>query len=260
MNIDLKNKKFITIIILIIILGIILYTYFRIIYMYRNNNIFVKEALNLAEEIKNPIFKIEKILIYSDVNIEDLSIEQNLSNINISQFTDFAIYINNKLRTDELSEENTINKIYIDNIKVTKTPFGNQKIFYKSINDLCKYKQIEQDVNKIDYIVAHTNNEKENIVQANTFYTDCSEPAIMSYVNENIMKNKDISDTKEKLSLDGSILKFLNLDLKDLAYEITFTVNIENNLGEKFYCNMKMNVNLNSNEGRNLYRIYNAII
>ena len=260
MKIDLKNKKLITIFILIIILGIILYAYFRIIYMYRNNNIFVKDALNLAREINNPIFKIEKILIYSDVNIEDLSVEQNLSNINVSQFTDFAIYINNKLRTDELSEENTVNNIYIDNIKVTKTPLGIQKVFYKSLNDLCKYQKIEQDVNKIDYIVAHTNIEKKNIIEANSFYTDCSEPAIMSYVNENIMKNKDISETKEKLSLDGSILKLLNIDLNDLAYEISFTINIENNLGEKFYCNMKMNINLNSNEGRNLYRIYNAII
>jgi len=36
-----------------------------------------------------------------------------------------------------------------------------QKIFYKDINNLCKYEKINEDVNRIDYSVIHTNEDKE---------------------------------------------------------------------------------------------------
>ncbi len=244
-----NNKKLIFLIITIIILIILALIFYRIISLHRNNNIFAQNAEKIQNDIDNPTFKIEKILIYSDANIEDLSKNQNLANINISQFTDFAIYINNKVSNSELTEENTVNKLYIDNIAVTGTNIGNQKVSYKDINDICKYRKIVNGTNKIDYTILHSNEEKKSNNKANSFYTDCSEPIIVSYVNENIVENKDLSTSNEMLSLDGSILSYLGIDLNDLNYKISFTINIENNLGDLYSCDCSLDINLMSSEG-----------
>lgn len=246
----IKNKTRIIIlaltIIILIVLAIIMY---RIMYMHRNNNIFAQNAEKIQNDIDNPVFKIDKILIYSDANVEDLSENQNLANINISQFTDFAIYINNTQSITELTEANTVNSLYINNIAVTGTDFGTQKVFYKNINDICKYRKIISGTNRIDFNVLHSNEEKEENQEANSFYTDCSEPIILSYVNENIVANRDLSTSNEILSLDGSILSYLGIDLDDLNYRISFTINIENNLGDLYKCDCSLDINLDSSEG-----------
>lgn len=243
-----KNKIIMSVLIIIVLI-LLIFAFYKILYMHRNNNIFAQNAEKIQNDLDNPIFKIERILMYSDANVEDLSENQNLSNINISQFTDFAIYINNIETITELTEENTVNNLYIDNITVTGTDFGSQKVFYKDINDICKYRKIDTGTNRIDFKVLHNNEEKESNEDENVFYTDCSEPIVLSYVNENIVKNEDLSTSNEKMSLDGSILRNLGIDLEDLNYKISFTINIENNLGEIYKCNCSLNVNLDSSDG-----------
>ena len=249
LKIDIKDKKLLSIIIVLIVMLILIIVYFRIVNLYRSNNIFAKKSENYSKSLNNPVFKIEKIVIYSDAYIEDISENKNLADVNISQFTDFAIYIDNHLKGEQLTEENTINNIYIDNISITNLQNGEQKIFYKNIKDVCKYRKIEKGVNKLEYKVAHTNSEKENQITDNTFYTDCSEPLVFAYVNENIVKDKDVSNAQKKLSLDGSMLEYLGIEIESINYEISFTINIENNLGEKFYTNCSLKVNLDSPEG-----------
>ena len=139
MNIDLSNKKVLSLIIICIVIAILVFSYYKIICLYRSNHLFASNASKYAEELEKPVFKLEKVLVYSDANIKDLSEDKNLSNINISQYTDFAIYINNKTRNKRLTEENTVNNIYIDNISITPTAIGKQKINYKDIKKICKY-------------------------------------------------------------------------------------------------------------------------
>ena len=244
-----NKKKVIVLAVIILILLILIFTFFRIINMYRNNNIFAQNAEKIQNDIDNPIFKIEKILIYSGANVEDLSESQNLSDVNISQFTDFAIYISNTNSITELTEENTVNSLYIDNITVSETDFGTQKVYYKDIDDICKYRKIETGANTINFIVLHTNEEKELNEESNVFYTDCTEPIVLSYVNENIVEDEDLSSNTDKMTLDGSILSYLDIDLEDLNYKISFTINIENNLGEMYKCNCSFNIDLDSDEG-----------
>lgn len=240
----MSKKKILCIVCIVLI--ILVYCYYKIILIHRNNNLFAKNSIKYAEENENPIFKLEKILVYSDANIEDLSSNSDLSNINISQFTDFAIYIDNKSKYNNLTAENTINNVYIDNISLTPTSIGEQKVYFKNIKNFCKYEKIVDGVNKIEYKTIHKNNEKTD---ENVFFTDASEPLILSYVNENIIKDIDVSTSNEKLTLDGSMLKYLNVNLNDLKYKISFKINIENNLGEKFACDCSLNINLESSEG-----------
>jgi hypothetical protein len=249
LKIDLDNKKVFTVIIVLIAIAIISYAYYKIFFMYRENNIFARESEKYAEEVNNPIFRINKVLVYSDANVEDLSENQDLSNINISQFTDFAIYIDNFVKSDELSAENTINKIYISDIGITDLKLGEQKVNYKSLNDLCKYTKINEGVSQIDYKVLHTNEEKALVAEENVFFTDCSEPLVMSYENENVVQKANLISSGTKLSLDGSILKLLQVSLDDLNYTISFTVNIENNLGDEYACDVSLDIDLNSDSG-----------
>ena len=257
-KINLNNKKLLTLLIVIIVLIILLQSYIKIINKYRNDRIFALESEKYAKEVANPIFKIDKIMIYSDANVEDLSESENLSNINVSQFTDFAIYIDNTVKDTELSEENTINRIYINNIGITvgTEENGIKKFSTKQVDNLGKYIPITESSKEINYNVIHKNSDKELIDNTKSFYTDCSEPLILSYVNENVVENADVSNSGEKLSLDGSILKYLKIDLDKLNYKITFTINIENNLGEQFTCNCSLNVDLNTGDGEGIYSGY----
>jgi len=252
------NKKAFFLCIVLILFIVLLQTYIRIINQYRNNRIFGLQAEKYAKEVSNPIFKVSKIIIYSDANVQDLSEAQNLSNIEVSQFTDFVIYIDNQLKSEELSEENTVNRIYIDNIGISipASENGIQKFSTKKIDDLGKYIAIDKSVKEINYQVIHKNADKAIIDVTNSFYTDCSEPLILSYVNEKMMENKDISASSEKVSLDGSILKYFDVNLEDLDYKINFTIHIENNLGEKFYCNCSLDVHLESGEEQGIYSGY----
>lgn len=243
------HKKLLAIIISCIVLVIIGYAFFKILKLNKINISFAKQSEVFSNERNNPVFKIEKVLVYSNAHIDDLSQDHNLSNVNISQYTDFAIYIDNKVKSEELIEENTINKIYIDNISIEGNGY-NQKVFYKNINDLCYYKKISQGVNKIDYTVLHTNEEKEKYSGlSNAFYTDCSNPLILSYVNEDVVVGKDASVLGEIVSLDGSMLKQLGVDLNSLNFKLSFRINIVNNLNEKFYCDCILPVELDSDEG-----------
>ena len=134
-KINLNNKKILAIVIALIILAILLFTYIKIINKYRSNRLFALQAEKYGEEVNNPVFRIDKVMIYSGVDVKDFSEKQNLSRINVSQFTDFVIYINNLAKDNELSEENTVNRIYVDNIGITAPEeIGTKKFSNKNID------------------------------------------------------------------------------------------------------------------------------
>lgn len=253
-NINLNNKKILALIISIIVIIILFYTYFKIITKYRNERIFALQSEKYAEEVNNPVFKIDKVMVYNGANVKDFSEKQNLSRVDVSQFTDFAIYINNLAKNDELTEENTVNRIFVNNIGITASEeIGTKKFSTKQIDNLGNYVPIEESSKEISYEVVHKNSNKDKVNKSKSFYTDCSEPLIISYVNENIVRSVDASASNEKLSLDGSILKHLNIDLNQLNYKINFTINIENNLGENFACNCSLNIDLSSGGDGGIY-------
>lgn len=243
------RKRTLIMIAAIIAIVVICFMVARIFLKIRNNNIFAQSAEKLQQEYENPIFKIEEILIYSGANVEDTSKNKNLANVNISQFTDFAIYIDNQVTTEELTEENTVNNIYISDIAVTMANYGTQKVYYKDIDDICIYKSIANGTDRINYTVLHTLAEKEKNSKSNVFYTDCTDPLVLSYVNENVVEGENLSEAEEVFSLDGSLLEYLGIALEDLNYTLSFTIYIENNLGDLYKCDCSIDVDLSSDDG-----------
>ena len=62
----------------------------------------------IVEENKEPVFTIQKVVLYSSAEYEDLSVEQNLQDISIHQYTDIALYISNdKTQDGSMKAKNT---------------------------------------------------------------------------------------------------------------------------------------------------------
>lgn len=248
-----KEKKALIFIILLILLLIVLITCgvkFIILELYYRNND-TKYAEEVYERNKKTVFRISKIITYSGADAIDNS--DNLQDFNISQYSDLAISIDNQYEIKELTEENTIKELYIDNFKIVlpQKIGANQDLYYKNPYNMGKYRKL--DYNKIeerlDYDIIYNNNENsQEFYNSPVFYTDCSNPISLSYINDNIYTNYSVSKNSS-ISYDGRVLKDIDIDLKDITPQISFTIHIKNNLNEDFICNVKLDINFENDEG-----------
>ena len=211
--------------------------------------IFTNQLERFSKENKNPVFKIGKVILYSSANAVDSS-NGKLEDISISQFTDIAIYIDNKNKSTDLTAENTVKEIYIDNIELNKNSEEGENIFnYKNPKEFGKYVSLKNysDIIKMDVIT--TNDEIKKVdYNKNIYFTDCSNPLSFGFINRNFITNGEVSDTQGVLLFDGSILKNANVDLKAISGTIKFLIHIKNNLGENFICDVLVENNLYEKE------------
>ena len=96
--------------------------------------------------------------------------------------------------------------------------------------------QTEQKDEKIDFNIVYTNeeNEKANYDEP-TFYTDCSNPITLEYLNNDIATHYKMDENKS-VSFDGSILKEVGVATESLNCKVKFKINIINNNDEKYSC------------------------
>ena len=300
-----------------IIIIILLFEYGNIISKNVKYKKFAKENVQVFENNKDQVFKVEKILICSSANAIDLSEKQNLQDMSIYQYTDIAVYINNG---EELTNKNTIKRLYIDNISLEGTSgIGQKSLNYKNIlkfglkkdtktksvnsnNDNSTLNVFEgllnnqksqsntsesidvgsintdddgmisltntnnttseiasnndarqstensnseqqenqneniQGSDKIEFNIVYTNeeNEKANYDEP-TFYTDCSNPITLEYLNNNIVSHYKMDENKS-VAFDGSILKEAGIETESLSCKVKFKINIINNDNEKYSC------------------------
>lgn len=213
-------------------------------------SIFTNDLEKFVKENKKPVFKIGKIVLYSSANAKDNS-GGDLSDINISQFTDIAIYIDNKNKDTKITAENTVKELYIDNIKTyLNSNMGECIVNYKNPKEFGKYSDLKKHADsKIFMNIITTNKEIGNVnYNNNIFYTDCSNPLSLGFINKDFIKNGKVSDTKGELLFDGSILKNASIDLKSISGKIQFVIHLKNNLGENFICNVSIENDLERNE------------
>ncbi len=256
-KIKIKNEKTIFTVIIIALLILSFLYYHLIFYKIYAKNTFANDAVNIAEQNENPIFTVQRILLYSSATAIDNTKEQSLENISISQFSDIAIFINNTNTISELTDENTIKELYIDNINITSNvQNGERFINYKNPLDFGEYKELNK-ADRIDFKIINTNSENENSNYSEpTFYTDCSNPISLGYMNKDLLKNYSVSQDKSTVSFNGKVLQEANINLDDLKCSISFRINIVNNLNEKFVHTMTIDLDLNDNNGG----IYNGYV
>ena len=232
------RKDLIIILILVILIVAMIPIYFVNITLAVRNNIFAKETIKTYSNYSAPIFTIENIIFYSNAFVTDNSKDQNLQDIDIGQYTDIAIYINNHNSSEELTDENTVKQLYIDNIKITSNSDKGERIIgYKNPLYFAKYKGIEApENNRIDFNIISTNKDnKESSYNNPSFYQDCSNPISLGYINKNIATNVSVN-SNSAVALDGSILKQANITLEELVFTMSFQIHIINNKDEEFIC------------------------
>lgn len=248
----IKNVKLaFALLIILAIVVLLLFYHFVLADVFSRNN-FANQMIELSDENETSVFNIQKVLLYSDANAIDNSEDHSLKNMSICQFTDLSIYLDNSSSNTELSSENTVKELYIDNINITsKSDVGTKILNYKNPMNFGKYKNIKElDNGRIDFKVINTNqeNESQNYSEP-TFYTDCSNPITLGYLNKDIVTNYSVSDASKSISFNGKVLKEANVNLDDINYTLNFSIHIVNNLNQKFAYNMKLDVNLNDDNG-----------
>lgn len=205
------------------------------------------------------VFSIDKIILYSSANAIKNEVTRPIWNLNVYQYTDIAIYINNH-SDEELNFENSIKTLYIDNVKLNGVKKGEQALYFKNAPDFGKsiYSTVEKkedaENNKIgDKLEFSVLNDGDINYEKRQIYADCSSPITLEYVN-NIVNNKVISDIENDVKYDGSILKRSGIVLSDIKSSISFRINLTNNYNQKYIANVYLEIPLeDSVTGDNIY-------
>ena len=248
----IKNERLVFAILIIVSFVVFLLYHNLVFSVVLARNAFANEMIEIADENENAIFTVQKILLYSNANAIDNSEDQSLKDMSICQYSDISIYIDNTNSISELTDENTIKQLYIDNIVATSnSDIGTKILNYKNPLDFGKFKMFESPKNnRIDFNIINTNSENENNDYSNpTFYTDCSNPISFGYLNKDILKNYSVTQDSNTVTFNGKVLKEANINIEDINYTLTFKIHIVNNLNQKFVYNMKLDVNLDDANG-----------
>ena len=246
-NFKIKNVKLAFVILIILCLALVFAYYYFVLNdsIYRDN--YANQMIGISDNNENTIFSIQKVVLYSNANAIDNSKDQSLSDVSICQYSDLGISIDNSQTSSELTDENTVKQLYIDNIVMTsKLDKGTKILNYKNPFSFGKYKEIESPINnRIDFKIISTNKENEsNNYDEPTFFTDCSNPINLGYLNKDLLTKYSVSNESSTVSFNGKVLKEANISLDDINYNLKFTIHIVNNLNEKFSYNMNLDGNL----------------
>lgn len=119
-KIDIHSKYVQKFIILIFLFFLMCTLGVQVLNMYLPKYCLEKSILEIAELNSKDIFSLDKIFLFSSADATN-NITSNANwDLNISQYSDIAVFINNN--KSELSNENSIKKLYLDNFKFNTAP------------------------------------------------------------------------------------------------------------------------------------------
>lgn len=250
--IDKINSKKVILSITTIILFLLVFALANMVfYKYVLKRNFENSVIPFSSKNENTIFEIKNITFFSSCDAKNKNISNSHFTIeNLYQFTDMALFISSPLEEKKL--ENTLKKVYIDNIKYSKTPsLGNPKLYYKNIYNFAKSDIIENNLinNKLDFNIS---SENETNLDTPTLYNNLANPIVLSFVNNNIKSDYTITDTSKPITYDGSLLKRCDVLLNSISTSISFDIYIVNNLDQEFKCTVYLDIPLES-EDKSLY-------
>ena len=249
MKIRIKNEKK-AIIIAFVFLFAVIYGYWHFIFSPTIENWkFANQSYAFTTENEEPIFKIKEIILYSSAYALDKSEGEVLRDLDLHQFTDISISIDNKSYISDLSNKNTVSELYIDNIRITKnSDKGNSTLNYKNPFMFGKYQDSSEQSKRIDFRILHTNADNQNNdFSEPTFFTDCSNPITLGYLNKNIKTNDQILQSNEKIDFNGKLLKLANIPIEDISYKLNFQIHLKNSLEESYVYTVDLNIPLEDN-------------
>ena len=238
-----KRNKFITKLIITIALAILcIVTIVYIIGIYKVNSEFSSYIDGLSRLNSKTVFSIDRIYLYSSADATSNETTKPVWDLNVSQFTDIAIYINNRAENG-VNYENTIKELTISNVKFNNLQSGTPSLYYKNVNDFAKLTNLEE--NKInDSLEFNIVNSGDADYTKPVIYSNCQNPITLEYVNTNIEEDTIISDISTPLTYDGSLLKKSGILLSQMNCTLSFTITIVNNYNQKFVATVYIDIPL----------------
>lgn len=199
-------------------------------------------------------------------------------NLDISQYTDIAIFLkihneNETLTQEVLQNQNlenvsvvehsaktTIAELYIDNIRFSNTSTGNLSLNYQPFS---RFSQIDEqtlsDENvQPDRISFSLVDNYEDVVASTSFDAqidkNLSIPITLRYLNRNIQTDYAISNITEPLTFDGSLLQRAYIPISSIQNTVSFTIHIKNGSGDEYVQLMNLTIPLqNGDNTKNIY-------
>lgn len=244
--VDEKSRArniFITkLIITIALLILCIVTITNIIGIYSINEEFSNYIDELNRLNSKTVFSIDRIYLYSSADATSNETTKPVWDLNVVQFTDIAIFINNRSENG-VTYENTIKELTIDNVKFNGFKIGKQDLYYKNVNDFAKLTNLEE--NKInDSIKFNIINSGSADYSKPTIYSNCQNPITLEYVNTEMKEDTIISDISTPLTYDGSLLKKGGILLSQIGGTISFTITIINNYNQKYIATVYIDIPL----------------
>ena len=141
-----KNMKQKILAIIIIALFAIILGGYAISTVYMNKK-FAEEVDAFYMLNAKTVFSIDEIYLYSSANAVENDETRPIWNLNLYQYTDIAITINNRSE-ETLNYENSIKELYIDNISYTPVEKGEQNLYFKDVNEFGKGNIAEERICK----------------------------------------------------------------------------------------------------------------
>ena len=248
-----KKKRFITkLIVTLVLLVACATTVINIVLIYLRNEEFSENADELSRLNSKTVFSIDRIYLYSSADATNNETNKPVWDLNIFQYTDIALYINN--RSDEgITYENTIKELIIDDVKFNNLETGTPSLYYKDVNDFAKLTNNEENVinNSLEFDVI---NSGDADYSKPVIYSNCQNPITLEYVNTNMEENTVISDITNPLVYDGSLLKKAGIALTKLECTLSFRITIINNYNQKYVATIYIDIPIeDSLNGTSIY-------
>ncbi len=237
---------FIFLLCLLVVLSHILYTSFM------NKISFESYITNIKSKNSSSVFTIDKIALFSSCSSDSNINSNNTTTIsNLWQYTDIAIFLNSSTE-DELSFKNTLKSVSIKDISFNVSPsLGVPNLYYKCLTDFATTRFQETNLINSDLDFSISSDEQIDFSKP-VLFNNCANPITLSYINSNIIDKYTVENTENSIIYDGSLLKKCNILLDDLNCKLSFTIYIENNLGEKFKCPVYITIPL-ENSSSSIY-------
>lgn len=237
-----SNNKILKLIIsLSIIIIIILITAIFFIRNFFINKNFENDALSFYDLNETIPFSVKKMVLFSSATANSKNINQSVSSLNISQYCDIGIYLNNLDK-----ENNIIKSIYIDKISISPTELGTPSLYKKNLLDLGKCSFEEKNIIQDNFHYNIINLDKKIDYNNYEMYNDGSTPISLGFFNKNIKENF-LTDDKEIL-YNGSLLKKASIPQISIKCNVSFTINIITNNDEHYICNITVDIPFENNE------------
>lgn len=237
-----RNKLIAKLIVTLILVVLCTVTIIDIITIYKINDSFSDSIDEIARLNSKTVFSIDRIYLYSSADATSNETTKPVWDLNIFQFTDIALYINN--RADEgVTYENTIKELTIDNVKFNNIQSGTPALYYKNVNDFAKLTNSEE--NKIgDSLEFNVINSGEADYGTPVIYSNCQNPITLEYVNTGMKENTIISDISTPLTYDGSLLRKSGILISQMECTLSFRITIINNYNHKYVATVYIDIPL----------------